>query len=202
MPIGKLERGKIQGGRAPSGRLVAYIFPKCCTTKCGTTAVRQPESRQLQPASGYCVSDVFAAGVVDKHYKTGSKKRRCGQHLCHGAGAGGCGVHRAGAGTPRGRYAGLHRRTERIDPPPRCEASGDRGSAHDHRRIRGSARDAAGGAGPCRHVHRQAARLPDAGGSGCAGLCPVPCRKGAGRNAGGVPHLCCGIRHGGAAAGV
>ena len=47
MPIGKPERGKIQGGRAPSGRLVAYIFPKYCTTKCGTTAVRQPESGQL-----------------------------------------------------------------------------------------------------------------------------------------------------------
>lgn len=68
MPIGKLERGKIQGGRVPGGGLVAYIFPKCCTTKCGATAVRQPESRQLQPASGYCVSDVPPIGIGDKHY--------------------------------------------------------------------------------------------------------------------------------------
>ena len=68
MPIGKLEREKIQGGRVPGGGLVAYIFPKCCTTKCGATAVRQPESRQLQPASGYCVSDVPPIGIGDKHY--------------------------------------------------------------------------------------------------------------------------------------
>ena len=47
---------------------MAYIFPKCCTTKCGATAVRQPESRQLQPASGYCVSDVPPIGIGDKHY--------------------------------------------------------------------------------------------------------------------------------------
>ena len=74
MPIGKLERGKIQGGRVPGGGLVAYIFPKCCTTKCGATAVRQPESRQLQPASGYCVgrgaagrSAVLPGGRTRRH---------------------------------------------------------------------------------------------------------------------------------------
>lgn len=47
MPIGKLERGKIRGGRKLGGGLVAYIFPKCCAAKCGTTAVRQSESRQI-----------------------------------------------------------------------------------------------------------------------------------------------------------
>ena len=70
MQIGKLERGKIQGGRVPGGGLVAYIFPKCCAAKCGTATIRRSESRQLQPASGYSVSDVPPIGIGDKQSST------------------------------------------------------------------------------------------------------------------------------------
>ena len=48
MPIGKLERGKIQGGRAPSGRLVAYIFPNQLETAKVEVLKPFPREEELQ----------------------------------------------------------------------------------------------------------------------------------------------------------
>ena len=89
--------GCIQGGE--NAELYRHVKP----SSAGQVAVAEGE--------GVAVPDAVAArGLGLYHERIGLHLQgRCGQHLRHGAGAGGRWVHCAGAGTPRGRYAGRHR---------------------------------------------------------------------------------------------